>query len=154
MHTFFWHLFFSHKIEISYENGPQNKPKVDICGSCFQKMRENRKVRFDCTGAYGLHLSPHRGVPRATQNYIKKQTDSRNLFFLRKIRKYAKSDTRKVSKWVSLFLANVPWAPLWTQLVPYPVLEDEKDAQSDPRVPTELKIAPKSVTEGPQKIKK
>jgi hypothetical protein len=28
-----------------------------------------------------LHMSPHRGTPRATQNYIKKQKDSRNLFF-------------------------------------------------------------------------
>ena len=64
---------FSHKIEIFNENC--------TFGNCFQKMRENRKVRFDCTGAYGLHLSPHRGVPRATQNYIKKQKDSRNLFF-------------------------------------------------------------------------
>ena len=61
---------------------------------------------------------------------------------------------RKVSKWMSLFRANVPWAPLWAQLVPHSVLEDEKLAQSGPRVPTELKISPKSDTEGPQKIKK
>ncbi len=108
----FFGILFSHKIEIVNENCPQNKPKVDTFGSCFQKMKENRKVRFDCTGAYGLHMSPHRGAPRATQNYTKKPTDSRNLFFL------TKNDTQKVSKWVSLFRANVPWAPLGSPLLP------------------------------------
>jgi hypothetical protein len=68
-------------MEISNENEPQNEPKVNTFGSRFQKMREDRKVRFDYTGAYGLQMSPHRGTPRATQNYIKKQKDSRNLFF-------------------------------------------------------------------------
>ncbi len=43
--------FFSHRIEISYENDPQNTPKVGTC-------------------AYGLHRRAHRG-PRSTQNYIK-----------------------------------------------------------------------------------
>ena len=55
---------------------------------------------------------------------------------------------------VTLFRANVPWAPLWAQLVPHSVLEDEKLAQSWPRVPTELKISPKNDTEGPHNIKK
>ena len=64
-----------------------------------------------------------------------------------------KTDSRKVSKWVTLFPGNVLWAPLCAQLV-QSVLEDEKWAQSGPRVPTEFKIAPKSDTEGPQKIKK
>jgi hypothetical protein len=118
---FVWHPFCSHKIEIFNENCPQNTPKVDTFGSCFQKMKENRKVRFDCTGAYGLHMSPHRGAPRATQNYTKKQTDSRNPFFLGKIRKYTKSDTQKISKWVRVFRANVPLAPLGSPLVPQSV---------------------------------
>ena len=121
----FWYLFFasfvSHKIEISYENGPQNGSKVITFGSCFQKMKENRKMRFDCTGVYGLHMSPHRGAPRATQNYTKKQTDSRNPFFLGKIRKYTKNDPQKVSKWVRVFLANVPLAPFGSALVPQSV---------------------------------
>ena len=65
-----------------------------------------------------------------------------------------KTDPRKVSKWVPLFRAKVPWAPLWAQLVPHSILEDEKLARSCPRVPTELKFNPKKDTEGPQKIKK
>ena len=75
-------------------------------------------------------------------------------FFSRKNVEMTKTYPRKVSKWVRVFRANVPWAPLWAQLVPHSVLEDEKLAQSGPRVPTELKISLKSNTEGPQNIKK
>ena len=67
-------------MEISNENEPQNEPKVNTFGSRFQKMREDRKVRFDYTGAYGLQMSPHRGTPRATQNYIKKQLFQKPFF--------------------------------------------------------------------------
>ena len=87
--------FFSHKIEIVNENCPQNGPRVDAFGICFQNMKENRKVRFDYTGTYGLHMSPHRGAPRATQNYTKKQTDSRNPFFLGKIKKIQKNTPKR-----------------------------------------------------------
>jgi len=125
--------FFSHKIEIFYENGPQNTPKVDTLGSCFQKMKENRKVRFDCTGAYGLHMSPHRGTPKATQNYTKKPIDSRNLFFLGKIRKCTKIDHQKVSKSVTLFLANVPWAPLGHHWCPSPFFNPENESKVLPK---------------------
>ena len=82
---------------------PKMDPKGDSLGSCFQKKKGNRKVRFDCTGAYGLHVSPRCGAPKAAQKYTKKHTDSRNLFVLRKNRKFMKNDTQKVSKWVRLF---------------------------------------------------
>ena len=60
---------------------PKMDPRVDSFGSCFQKKRENRKVRFDCTGAYGLHVSSRRGAPKATQNYTQKQDWFQKPFF-------------------------------------------------------------------------
>ena len=55
----------------------------------------------------------------------------------------------EASKRVSLFRANVSWAPLGAQLVPRSVFENEKYSQSAPKVPRELKITSKSDTEGP-----
>ena len=55
--------------------------KGESFGSSFQKKKENRKVRFDCTGAYGLHMSPSRGAPGATQKSRKKVAPPQNLFF-------------------------------------------------------------------------
>ena len=104
---------------------PKMDPRVDSFGSCVQNKKENKKVRFDCTSAYGLHVSPRPGAPKATQNYPQKPDGFQEPFFLRKIREITKTDTRKVSKWVTLFRVNVPWAPLCAQLVPQSVLEDE-----------------------------
>ena len=109
---------------------------------------------FDCTGAYGLYMSPHRGAPKATQNYTKTQTDCRNLFFPGKIRKCTKNDTQEVSKSVTLYRANVPLVPLGSALVPQSVFLHQKWTQSAPKVPLELKSTPKSDPEGPQKFKK
>ena len=123
-------------------------PKGNFFGSRFQKKCENRKVRFDCTGAYGFHVNPRPGTPKAARNYSKKQMDSMNLLFLRKIGKLKKNDTQRVSKRVTLYPANVACAPLGAPMVPRSVFEDEKWTQR------ELKITPKRDTEGPQKIKK
>ena len=60
-------------------------PKGDSFGSCFQKKIENRKVRFDCTGAYGLHVNPRPGTPKATQNPSKKLDGFQDPFVLGKI---------------------------------------------------------------------
>ena len=83
----FLHPFVSHKVKILMKMVTGMDPKGDSFGSCFQKKWENRKVRFDCTGAYGLHVSPCPGTPKATQNYAKKWMDSMNSFFLRKNQK-------------------------------------------------------------------
>ena len=116
----FFGSFFSYKIKISYGNGPQNGPKVDTFGSCFQKMTENREVRFDCTGVYGLHMNPHRGPPRATQNYTKKQTDSRNFFFFEKSKNIQKvTPKRSPNAWAYIVLTSL-WRPL-EPLVPQSV---------------------------------
>ena len=111
-------------------------------------------MRFDCTGAYGLHVNPGPGAPEAPRNYSKKQMDSMNLLFLGKIGKLTKHDPPKASKRVRGYRANVPWAPLGAPLVPRSVFEDEKWTQRAPKVPTELKITQKRNTEEPQKIEK
>ena len=100
-------------------------PKVDSFGRCFQKKKGNRKVCFDCTGANGLHVRPRHGAPKVTHNYFKKLNGFQEPSFPRKIIKLTKSDTRKVSKWVRVFRANVAWAPHGAPLVPQSVLEDE-----------------------------
>ena len=108
----FFASFFSHKIEISYENGPQNTPKVDTFGSCFQKMRENRKVRFDCTGAYGLYMSPHRGAPKATQNYTKNKLIAETFSFQEKSENVQKTTPeRSPNRWLYIVLTSL-WRPL------------------------------------------
>ena len=90
--------FFSHKVVISNENGLQNGPKVDTFGSCLQKMRENKKVGFDCTGEYGLHMHPHREPPRATQNYTKKKLIPETFFFSEKSEIYKKWHPKGLQK--------------------------------------------------------
>ena len=63
----FLHVFssFLHKIAISMKMVPKMDPIFDALGSCFRKKKENRKVCFDCTGAYGLHVDPPPGTPKA-----------------------------------------------------------------------------------------
>ena len=100
-------------------------PTVDCFGRCFQKKKGNRKVCFDCTGAYGLHVSPRHGAPKVNQNYFHKLNGFQERSFPRKFRKLTENDTQKVSKWVRVFRANVAWAPLGAPLVPQSVLEDE-----------------------------
>ena len=102
---------------------PKMNPRVDSFESCFQKKKEMQKVCFDCTGAYGLHVSPRCGSPKAAQKYTKKHTDSRKVFVQRKNGNLPKNDTRKVSKRVRVYRANVPWAPLGAPLVPQAIFQ-------------------------------
>ena len=60
-------------------------PRLDSFGSCFQKKKENRKVRFDYTGAYGLNVNPRPGTPKATQNPPMKKDGFQEPFFLGEI---------------------------------------------------------------------
>ena len=66
--TCFPHPFFHTKLRCSMKVVPKMDPIFDFVGTCFQKKKETRKVCFDCTGAYGLHVSPRPGTPKATQN--------------------------------------------------------------------------------------
>jgi len=56
-------------------------PIFDSFGSCFRKKKENRKVRFDYTGAYGLHVNPRPGTPKAEQNPPSKTYGFQDHFF-------------------------------------------------------------------------
>ena len=77
------------------------EPEVDCFKSSFQKTQRNRKVRFDCTGAYRMHVSPRRETPQAAQNYVKQtHTKSRNLFCLEEYEQTQKMRTKRVSKGV------------------------------------------------------
>ena len=48
----------------------------------FRANYDNAEVCFDHAGVYGLHTSPSRGAPGATQKRPKKEVLYKNLFFL------------------------------------------------------------------------
>ena len=145
--------FFSTKIEIYNENGPQNGPKVDTFGICFQKTKENRKVRFDCTGAYGLHMSPHRGKPRATQNYTKKQTDSRNFLFFEKSENIQKvTPKRSPNGWLYFSLTSL-WRPLGHHWCPSPFFNTKNEPKVLPKCHRSWKVLQKVTQKDPKSSK-
>ena len=79
------------------------EPKWGLVGPTFQKKCENEKVRLDCAGANGLHVSPSLKAPDATTKSQKKQMCFKYVIFSSKILKYLKNDLPTVSKWGSLF---------------------------------------------------
>ena len=50
---------------------------------------------------------------------------------------------------MTLFLANVPWAPLGAPLVPQSVLKDKNASKVTPNCKQKLKITSRSDAEGP-----
>ena len=74
------------------------EPEGDCLKSSFHKSSETREVRFDCTGACGLHVSPRHGAPQAARYYVTKRVDSKNLVCPRNIRNLTNNYTKKVSK--------------------------------------------------------
>ena len=79
------------------------EPKWGLVGPTFQKKCENEKVRLDCAGAYGLHMSPSLKAPDATKKSQKKQMCFKYAIFSSKIRKCLKNDLPTVSKWLREF---------------------------------------------------
>ena len=76
--------FFLQKLRFSKKIVAEMDPKWTLLGAFFSKRDKHRKVCFDCAGVYGLHISPHRGAPGPTHNYIKNRlipetTFSRNM---------------------------------------------------------------------------
>ena len=113
-------------------------------------------MRFDCAGAYGLHVNHRPATPTATQNPIKNllycNVDGfQEPFFLETIWKMTKTDPRKVSKWVSLFRAKVPWAPFGRNWYPTPFSKTKNWPTEVTGVPTELEISKKNDTGAPPK---
>ena len=99
-YLYFCILFFTQNQD-SNENGHRNGPQSGLFWELFPEKMKKWEVRFDCTGAYGLHVSPRPGAPKATQNYSKKQVDSMNLLFRGKIGKWTKSDPPRGAVWAS-----------------------------------------------------
>ena len=79
------------------------EPKWGLAGPNFQKTCENEKVRLDCAGAYGLHVSPSRKALDATKKSQKKQMCFKYAVFSSKVQKCLKNDLPNVSKWVRGF---------------------------------------------------
>ena len=46
---------------------PEMEPDDDLFKSFFQTEGEPRQIRFDYTGARGLHVSPRNGMPKVAQ---------------------------------------------------------------------------------------
>ena len=79
----------------------------------------SKKMRFNCTGAHGLHEIPRRGTPKWRKVTSKTHTHRfQESLFLKKS-KIIKRDRKKVSKRVRRFPANVPWAPLGAPSLPH-----------------------------------
>ena len=80
-------------------NGPNTDLRAASFKSCFQKARENRKVRFDYTSAHGLHVSPRprRGAPKAGQNDSNKliTNGSHRVSSSKKIKQLTNSDPQR-----------------------------------------------------------
>ena len=57
-------------------------PEGDFLEALFSGITEGRKVRFDCTGAHGLHVSPRRGTPKVARNYAQNAHRLKQPFFV------------------------------------------------------------------------
>ena len=92
------------------------EPKWGLVGPTFQEKCENEKVRLDCAGAYGLHMSPSLKAPVAAKKIHKKQMCFKYAIVSSKIRKCLKNDLPNVTKWVSKIWGwrlLAPLAPLF-----------------------------------------
>ena len=63
----FWSAFFHPSITFWTRIVSKMDPKLCLVGPTFRKKCENEKVRLDCAGAYGLHVSPSLKTPDATK---------------------------------------------------------------------------------------
>ena len=89
------------------------EPKWGLAGPNFQKKYENEKVRLDCAGANGLHVSPSRKALDATKKSPKKKMCFKYAVFSSKVQKCLKHDLPNVSKWVSRFRGRRLLGHLW-----------------------------------------
>ena len=71
---------------------------------CFFSKIQSQQMSADCTGAYGLRVSPRRGAPKATQNYSIERPDSRLCVRSTTNLKTDGYDNEHVSKKVTLIL--------------------------------------------------
>ena len=73
-----------------------------MLGFTFQKQCDNEKVRLDCAGAYGLHVSPSLKALDATKKSQNKIC-FKYAICSSKVQNCLKNELPNVSKWVTLF---------------------------------------------------
>ena len=86
------------------------EPKWGLLGSTFQKKCENEKVRLDCAGAYGLHMSPSLKAPDATKKSLKKQMCFKYAFFHQKYENVSKMTPKMCPNAVVYFGGGASWS--------------------------------------------
>ena len=65
-----------------------NRTHNEVFGELFlRKKYEHEKVRLDCAGVYGLHMSPSLGALRMTKKLKKTSTYFRTPLFRQKMQK-------------------------------------------------------------------
>jgi len=92
-------------------------------------MCENEKVRLDCAGAYGLHVSPSLGALRVTTKLKKESYLFQNCSFSANYTNIFKKELQKVSKRVSLFPGWRLLGHLWSSKL---ILDSKNEPQKPP----------------------
>ena len=85
------------------------EPKWGLVGPTFQKKCENEKVRLDCAGAYGLHMSPSLKAPDATKTSLKNRCVSSTYFFHQKYENVSKMIPKMCPNAVGYFGGGASW---------------------------------------------
>ena len=73
--------FLHAKITIFDKNDIPMDPDRALENVLFWKIYEKGKVCLGCTGVYGLHMRPYRGMLSATQNRRRELTHFSNTLF-------------------------------------------------------------------------
>ena len=63
-----------------------------------------------------LHVSPRHGAPKVAQNYMQNTYRIYDFLIEKNSGKNTETYPEKVSKGVTLLLANVTWAPPWRSI--------------------------------------
>ena len=100
--------------------------KWGLVGPTFENKCEHEKVRLDCAGANGLHVSPSLKAPDATTKSQKKHMCFKYVNFSSNISKYLKNDLPTVSKWVTLFWGWRLLGHLWIHYSKHVPISDPK----------------------------
>ena len=127
----------------------------DFSWELFSEKTENRKVRLDCGGAHIWHVRPRPGTPKVARNYIQNTHRIQEPFCSEETTRIMKNDIEKVSKRVTLYRANWPWAHIGAPWLPRSDFQIWRINIIDCRTCNqELEITPKSSAEGPRTTKK
>ena len=135
--------FFHTNITFWIKFDSKMDPFCTLRRAFFKENYENRKVCLDCTGVYGLHMSPSRGLLWATQKSKKNRNIFQNRFLATKIQQIPKKSFQKSPNGWGDIGGGASLAALGTLLVHQAVFWYPKWApkqpncsKSDPKVAT------------------